>query len=112
MKSTMKKLLRVLKILIENQKLLESYNESVNGKSDPNEVISIVFKTSMIRLLPEYEIYDSIVGKPKKERNETYDESIITDIKRLLSQDKISYSKIKEHILKKLDDTTRYHFGN
>ena len=100
-------MLKVLQILIDKHQLLEDTENTIKSKRDPNEIITVIFKTSMIRLLPEYEIYDSIVGKPKKERNETYDEYIIADIKRLLSQDKISYSKIKEHILKKLDDTTR-----
>lgn len=91
-------LLKVLKILIDNQKLLESYNESVNGKRDPNEVTSMVFKTSMIRLLPEYEIYDSILGKPNRDLNEKYNEKIIKHIKTLLTHDDITYNKIKKYI--------------
>lgn len=92
-------LLKVLKILIENHKLLENYDGSVSGKRDPNEVMSMVFKTSMIRLLPEFEIYDSILGKPSRELNEKYDEKIINHISLLLGQDDITYHKIKEFIV-------------
>ena len=88
-------LLKVLKILIDNYKLLESYNATSNGKRDKNEVMSMVFKTSMIRLLPEYEIYDSILGKPKREFGESYDQTIINHIKNLLTFDDITYHKIK-----------------
>lgn len=88
-------LLKVLKILIDNYKLLESYNGTSNGKRDKNEVMSMVFKTSMIRLLPEYEIYDSILGKPKRDFGESYDVTIINHIKNLLTFDDITYQKIK-----------------
>jgi hypothetical protein len=88
-------LLKVLKILIDNYKLLESYNGTSNGKRDKNEVMSMVFKTSMIRLLPEYEIYDSILGKPKRDFGESYDIKIINHIKNLLTQDDVTYHKIK-----------------
>lgn len=91
-------LLRVLKILIDNYKLLENYNGTSGGKREKNEVMSMIFKTSMIRLLPEYEIYDSILGKPKRELNEIYDEKIIKHIKNMLSQDDITYRKIKDYI--------------
>jgi len=58
----------------------------------------MVFKTSMIKLLPEYEIYDNIFGKPKRELKEKYDENIIQKIKELLKEDDINYKKIKECI--------------
>jgi hypothetical protein len=92
-------LLKVLKILVENYTLLENSNGTVHGKRDNNEIMSMMFKTSMIRLLPEYEIYDSIIGKPKRDFNEVYDENIITHIKNMLSEEDITYNKIKENII-------------
>lgn len=92
-------LLKVLKILIENQKLLEEYDGNVSGKRDPNEIISMVFKTSRIRLLPEYEIYDSIIGKPQREFNEKYDINVINQIKNFLTYEDVTYNQIKESIL-------------
>ena len=83
---------------------MENYDGSVSGKRYPNEVMSMVFKTSMIRLLPEFEIYDSILGKPSRELNEKYDENIINHIRRLLGHDDITYHKIKEFIVSKMKD--------
>jgi hypothetical protein len=91
-------MLKVFKVLIEKQKILEDYDKTMNGKRDPNEIMTMVFKTSMIKLLPEYEIYNSIFGKPKRELNEKYDDDIITKIKDLLKEDDITYKKIKEQI--------------
>lgn len=93
-----REMLKVFKVLIEKQKLLEDYDEKMNGKRDSNEIMTMVFKTSMIKLLPEYEIYDSIFGKPKRELNEKYDDELIEKIKGLLKEDDITYKKIKEYI--------------
>ena len=93
-------MLKVFKVLIEKQKLLENYDETMNGKRDSNEIMTMVFKTSMIKLLPEYEIYDSIFGRPKRELNEKYDDDIINKIKELLKEDDITYRKIKDYITK------------
>jgi hypothetical protein len=91
-------MLKVFKVLIEKQKLLEDYDENRNGKRDPNEIMTMVFKTSMIKLLPEYEIYDSIFGRPKRDLNEKYDDDVIKTIKNLLKEDDITYKKIKEYV--------------
>jgi hypothetical protein len=92
-------MLKVFKVLIEKQKLLEDYDKNMNGNRDSNEIMSMVFKTSMIKLLPEYEIYDSIFGKPKRELNEKYDHDIINTIKTLLKEDDITYKKIKAYVM-------------
>jgi hypothetical protein len=97
-------MLKVFKVLIEKQKLLEDYDANMNGKRDPNEIMTMVFKTSMIKLLPEYEIYDSIFGKPKRELNEKYDDDVIKKIKELLKEDDITYRKIKEYVASEAGD--------
>jgi hypothetical protein len=91
-------MLKVFKVLIEKQKILEDYDKTMNGERDSNEIMTMVFKTSMIKLLPEYEIYNSIFGKPKRELNEKYDDDIISKIQDLLKEDDITYKKIKEQI--------------
>ena len=91
-------MLKVFKVLIEKHKILEDYDKTMNGKRDSNEIMTMVFKTTMIKLLPEYEIYNSIFGKPKQELNEKYDVDIISKIKELLKEDDITYKKIKDHI--------------
>jgi hypothetical protein len=91
-------MMKVFKVLIEKQKLLEDYDKthSANGKRESNEIMTMVFKTSMIKLLPEYEIYDSIFGKPNRELNQKYDNEIIEKIKDLLKDDDITFKKIKQ----------------
>jgi hypothetical protein len=91
-------MLNIFKVLIEKQKLLEDYDKNMNGNRDSNEIMTMVFKTSMIKLLPEYEIYDSIFGKPKRELSEKYDDNVIKTIKELLKEDDITYRKIKESV--------------
>ena len=59
----------------------------------------MIYKTTKIRLLPEYEVYDSIFGKPKREKGESYKSEIIEKIRVLLVRDDITYSKIKDIIL-------------
>jgi len=102
-------MLKVFKVLIEKQKLLEDYDKNMNGNRDPNEIMTMVFKTSIIKLLPEYEIYDSIFGKPKRDLNEKYDEEIINTIQKLLKEDDITYTKIKDYITQTPDNDTNTH---
>ena len=97
-------MLKVFKVLIEKQKILEDYDKTMNGKRDSNEIMTMVFKTAMIKLLPEYEIYNSIFGKPKRELNEKYDDDIISKIKDLLKEDDITYKKIKDYVTQHLVD--------
>jgi len=105
-------MLKVFKVLIEKQKLLEDYDASTNGNRDSNEIMTMVFKTSMIKLLPEYEIYDSIFGKPKRDLNEKYDDDIINKIKELLKEDDITYRKIKEQVTVDTDADVNTDAGN
>jgi hypothetical protein len=105
-------MLKVFKVLIEKQKLLEDYDKNMNGNRDPNEIMTMVFKTSMIKLLPEYEIYDSIFGKPKRELNEKYDEEIINTIQELLKEDDITYAKIKDYITQAADNDSPHELSD
>jgi hypothetical protein len=91
-------LLKVIKMLIENYKTVENYEMKMNNKLNPSEVVSMIFKTTKIRLLPEYEIYNSILGKPNRELNEVYNSDIIFEIKKLINQENCNYQKIKEYI--------------
>jgi hypothetical protein len=61
----------------------------------------MIYKTTMIRLLPEYEIYNSILGRPKRELSQKYNEEIIIDIKKMMTSEKITFNKIKEFIKNK-----------
>jgi hypothetical protein len=61
----------------------------------------MIYKTAMIKLKPEYEIYNLILGKPNKKQDEIYIEAIIKDIEKLLLLENINFNKIKEFITKK-----------
>jgi len=98
--NTYHELLKVIKILIDNYQTLENYESQTKTKFNPNQVTSFIFKTAKIQLLPEYEIYDNIIGKPKKELKEKYDIDMICLIKKLMEQENITYNKIKEHVKK------------
>jgi hypothetical protein len=91
-------LLKILKLLIDEHNLLISTEEQINSLKNPNDIVTMIYKTTTIRLVPEYEIYNSIIGRPKRELNQKYNEDIITDIKRLMTHETVSLKKIKEYI--------------
>jgi len=92
-------LLKVLKMLIDKNDLLTDITARTNAKLDKNNIINMVYKTTKIRIMPEYELYNSIIGKPAK--GEPYRDEIINDIKILLKRENINYDKISEFINKK-----------
>jgi hypothetical protein len=92
-------LLKVLKILIEKNTLLNELKDKPKQLYDKNNIISLVHKITKIRILPEYELYNSIIGKPTKQN--PYNEYIVNDIKLLMARPNITYDIISEYILKK-----------
>lgn len=91
-------LLHILKLLFIKNELLIDLEDKTKKTYNKNNIINMVYKTTRIQLLPEYEIYNSILGKPT---NKTpYNVDIINDIKMLLSRPSITYDKINEHIEK------------
>lgn len=94
-------LLKVIKIVCHEHTQLLDVENNGNYLKDSNNVLSMVYKTTSIKLLPEYEIYNSLFERPKKENNESYDNDIINDIKQLLKKKQITYVKIKQFILNK-----------
>jgi hypothetical protein len=98
-------LLKIIQLFMDKHNLLIDTESQISGKRDPNDVITMVYKTTALKLLPEYEIYNSIIGKPNRNKNQLYNEDIINDIKYAMSLENISYNKIKEFIEKKYLDT-------
>lgn len=96
-------LLKILKILIDKNDMLNDLKDKTQKSYDKNSIISMVYKTTKIRILPEYELYNSIIGKPNKQT--PYNEDIIRDIKILMSRSNITYDAINEYIHKKYIDT-------
>jgi hypothetical protein len=96
--SVYNELLQVVKLFIDNYQKIENYEKHKNTNTQTKEVMSMIFKTIKIRLLPEYEIYDNILGKPDKQLNQKYDESILSTIKEFLGKENCTYSEIKEYL--------------
>lgn len=94
-------LLKIIKILFNTNELLIDLEDKTKAKYDKNNIINMVYKTTKIQILPEYEIYNSIIGKPNKK--EPYNENIINDIKMLILKENITYDKIEEFLLKKYE---------
>ena len=91
-------LLKILKILIEKNDMLKNLEDKTNRMYDKNTVISMVYKTTKIKILPEYELYNSIIGKPTKQK--PYDDKIINDIRLLMLKPNITYDTISEYLYK------------
>jgi len=91
-------LLKILKIVIDKHSLLFDYETKLQSSIDKNSVVNMVYKTTKIRLMPEYEMYHSIVGKPDIKQNESYNEAILQDIRRLMVQERITFEKIRVYI--------------
>ena len=63
---------------------------------------TMIYKTStLLKLKPEYEIYDLILGKPDKKLKQKYNDEIITCIEKLLCIDNINFNKIKNTVTQK-----------
>jgi hypothetical protein len=94
-----KEIIKAFELIISQNDQLQNLEKKLYGGNE--DVSTLIYKTTMIRLKPEYEIYDVILGKPNRKLNETYNENIITDIQRLLSFENIKFNKIKEIITNK-----------
>jgi hypothetical protein len=95
-------LLKIFKILIDKNDMLNGLNDKYKRGYDKNSIISMVYKTTKIRILPEYELYNSILGKPNKQT--PYNEDIINDIKTLITRPNITYDAISEYLHNKYTD--------
>jgi hypothetical protein len=86
-------------ILAEHQQLEELEKTIYSG--DSKDVTTMIYRTAMIRLKPEYEIYDILYGKPQRSENQDYNVILIEYIEHLLKIEGITFHKIKEYTLAK-----------
>ena len=63
--------------------------------NDGGEGTRMLYKTTMIRIAAEYEIYHSIFGKSESQE---YDQDILGRIRSYMSIDNITYKEIIEKI--------------
>ena len=88
-----KDILEMVEIVInEHNQLFDLEKE----KYSSNNSNSLIYKTKMIRLKAEYEIYNLIYGKPNK--NELYDNNKLKIIKNLLQIENITFDNIKKKL--------------
>lgn len=71
----------------------KNYESIIQGDFDG--LAKIIQVVPSIKLLPELELYNMIIGKPK---NNDYDKVIISKIKKLLKNENMTYDKIKRII--------------
>jgi hypothetical protein len=88
-----KYILQVIKGTIDTEEELSSLEEKLfdNGK----DIAKITLKIPRIRLKPEMELYNIILGKPDKN---LYDKKILSFILELLKTEYISFKEIAEKI--------------
>ena len=84
--------------LKEIEQKMYGSNIDNNGKNS-KQIYSMIYKTTMIKLKPEYEIYDSIFGKPQRRENESYKEDVILRIQKLLAEENMNFTKLKNILL-------------
>ena len=97
-------ILNLMEKVVSEHRQLEEIEKKMAGSSVTEDLVSLVYKTTAIRLKPEYEIYDVIFGKPQREKNEKYREEILQDIQKMLGLETITFLKIKDVVLKKYGD--------
>lgn len=86
-------------ILLEHQQLEELEKTIYNG--DSKDLSTMIYRTAMVRLKPEYEIYDIIYGKPRRSENQHYTMAIVEYIERLLKIEGTTFHKIREYVVAK-----------
>lgn len=91
-----KEMLRAFETMLIEHKQLDELEKTIYGSE--NDVSTIMYKTAMIRLKPEYEIYDMIFGRPDRNKDGRYNEDIVSKIADLLNVPDITFDKIKEII--------------
>ena len=90
-----KYMLQVIRGTIDTANELSTLESNLfhNGK----DLAKITFKLPRIRLIPEMELYNLIIGKPD---GNLYDKKILTYISELLKTEYISFSEIEEKVKK------------
>lgn len=93
-----KDIVAAFELIFNEHRQLEDLEKQVYS-SKTGDFTSIIYKTTTIKLKPEYEIYDAIFGKPKRDKNQTYNDSAVIFIRRALTQENITFKKIKDNVL-------------
>jgi hypothetical protein len=91
-------LFHLLEMIIQKEHLLEqNLTKNKHRITLEEKEFALMVRLAPIRLLPEYEIYNSLFGKPNREEKETYDLNKIKTIQNLLEKENIDYDQIKRY---------------
>lgn len=93
-----KDIVAAFELIFNEHRQLEDLEKQVYSSKN-GDFMSIVYKTTTIKLKPEYELYDAIFGKPKRDKNQIYNDSAVIFIRRALTQENITFKKIKDDVL-------------
>ena len=97
--------------LVLYKNILTIYNKALNEHiqyiklerivypAEGDNICKFVYKTSMIKLKPEYDLYHLIIGAPNLANNERHDPLIINNIQQLMNQPNINFQTIKTILL-------------
>ena len=89
-----------LEIISLLQILLPIYEKWKKDNPDTkNNIISMVYITTMLKIKPEYEIYHQIFGKPNRLLNETYNSKHVLNIQTWMKEENITLDKLKHKLL-------------
>jgi hypothetical protein len=94
-----KEIITAIEIIINEHHQLEDLERKIYNSK--NDFLTMVYKTTLVKLKPEYEIYNIIFGKPLRDLNEKYDEQKIHEICLLLNHDNINFTKIQKILMQK-----------
>lgn len=67
--------------------------------SGEDAAATLVVKLDAIRMKPEMELYDLILGKPDLKKGCTYETDILNEIARLMKDRRANYANIRKYIL-------------
>ena len=89
-------IIHYLEIISLLQILLPIYEKWKKDNPDTkNNIISMVYITTMLKIKPEYEIYHQIFGKPNRILNEIYNSKHLLNIQTWMKEENITIDKLK-----------------
>lgn len=94
-------ILTIYSNVLNEHKTVVDLEKTLIGAGESDDIINVVYKTKMIILKPEYNLYNLIMGVPNFSAAETYDKEIISDIVYLIALDNVSFKIVKDFVLNK-----------
>jgi len=98
-----KDILTIIEFFNDQMVQLEDLEKKINNPLQDGQFGAMIYKTTMIKLKTEYVLYDNILGKPLRIKNQTYNQQVIKDIQKMLESNtnNMNYTKIRDSILSK-----------